>query len=493
MGGSSQKYQILRFHRASDTPSTGELSFDLLIRGTTPTDYETQLDAAIAAFDSRHVDTTLVLGARTLIDWSHTGHTGMESEAEISKSGAQGDTPCSSVRRVTIRVRKPFTQSGFAGRIAGDAVATVDGAEITTLTVSASYTGQPSANTAYAQAIANFATYAGTFQSLIGGTWEQVARPQIRISETAKALCSISAQYRQIIATQAMGVTDNAAIVDPILSISRDTIYPGDFFGLGNVDRFQPVRVSYSCKVARSSTTDLKGLYEGTIKPLLASLVQAIVGGGNVVLVRDSFTPQRYQNVISAQQEWMAQGGGNLLSVSFMRSVSIPSGLTDVAASGSERAAVWVLPTAARPIVQTTILVSRVIGGGGGGGATFGGGSLATGGGVTSGSGGGGNDPIEAIIGPAMGTQLLMMPANAEIGDYTGAGGWRMYKVGLDHALLSHRRIGNAPYDLTVADERLSETVRLFKDPPIGQPDISVLPTLNLGPTGSGGQTGPVP
>jgi hypothetical protein len=484
MGGANvDKWRITAFHSVRDSFRDGLLSFTVRIRGSSPTVYETNHDDLLAACAKRHVDASLVLGDRTLINWSHSGSTGFNSTCDVAKEGGRGDTPRSSWRRVSIRVQKPFAQSGFDGRVEGNASVSEDESEIMSLTVRGTWTAQAGGNAAYTQAAAQYDTFAGSFRTIFGGMWERIGRPQIAVDEDNK-ICSISSVYRQVIFNQSSGTLDNSAIVAPNLRLSRTRVFPGNF-SAAQVQPLVPVRCSFDCAVRRSVTTDLKTLWANTIRPYLIQLILSMPGisrEGALVSDRVSFDFPR--NRLSAELAMDCVGDSDFLALSVSRGIEVLPGISDLGATTSDPWAAYVQQKRATAFMDNTYMVSSIARGSS---------SPLFQGTITNPGSSGGGDPIEAIAGPLPMASLLFRPPLEHLASVPGAGDYKAFRVSISRRVLGVRQIGAPPYSLTVVDQRITERWKLFREPAGGQTPVGSLPSIEVPFLGAGSYSASAP
>lgn len=173
------------------------------------------------------------------------------------------------------------------------------------LTGSYPRTAADTATTVFAGAIAGVQT---ALETALTGTWE---RGPVRYSyDQADKLCAFEVVAEEVGFYQAAGVLNNAAIKGQRLLVARRRLAPGD---VDDATRPLELVVSYEASVARSETTDLKGLYSSTIRPWLIQHAIDVSEASQAALLEDTPVFNYPANRISASLLLQVFGASSVL------------------------------------------------------------------------------------------------------------------------------------------------------------------------------------
>lgn len=137
--------------------------------------------------------------------------------------------------------------------------------------------GATGATATYAAAIAAVLT---TWEGTLGGTWERV-QSRYAVDQTDTVI-DFEWNGLEVIYNQASGALDSAAIKNPQMVVVRRSVAPGDYVG---TKRPTDLVVTYDASIDKSVTQDLKGLWDGTIKPWLVQHARALANSAQAALI----------------------------------------------------------------------------------------------------------------------------------------------------------------------------------------------------------------
>jgi hypothetical protein len=326
IGAASQVYIPDGYFSLTRDYPTGRLEFDVVCRGATHAALQTSVDALVVAFRKIRQDTTVTINSQTVISWSHSSNTGMNSRASLVKAGGQADTALARSYHCVIEVDLPADLSGVSGRQSSSVRVSAGPNSIRTTTITATYTAL-SSNSATAQMLANINTYAGAVKTAVGITaWERTSRDYTYDDQNKTV--TVSDEYLEIKVNQSSAGLDHAAIKQPSLTISRRTFGPGDFRAVpDNVRRLAEVTASFSCQVDVDETLDLDSLWRDTVKPYMVDqTLAAFDGNANASLDSQSPLQEQYGNTLGAELVFSVVDAGSLVRQEWRYSISVATG-----------------------------------------------------------------------------------------------------------------------------------------------------------------------
>lgn len=262
---------IHRFHREH---SLFELTFDVLIRGTSDATFAANCAEMESEFSKRRQLLKMEWGSSTERTLNPTAavNTGLNTYARIDKAGTPGaDTDRSRLYTVTVGGELPSTDT--SGRRDSSLTVTYDPAQGRTVTIKGVWTALTTVEgtAQYAAQIAAFCSSAlGALLPL--GTFELTAQETER--DDQDKVVRFSRTFREMFVAQPGGSLDNASIVAPVLSITRSIEAPGDSGG-GGVKRMETITCHFECWLDKTLSTDLATLWTGTIRPYLTEQVRS--------------------------------------------------------------------------------------------------------------------------------------------------------------------------------------------------------------------------
>lgn len=294
------------------------VSFEVFVRSDTEANFGTNVRNLLSAFRTPRQDLTVVQGSETLLSLSHSSNTGMNAAPRIRKSD-RGNTGRSQRYVVEIDFDEPADLSGTSGRQTATERLTIGSNGVRTITLRGVYTAL-SGNGAKAQYDSAVATYAsGVISALGGGATYELLSEDVQPDDEDKRL-DFSRVYRELIADQSQAGRDHAALKGATMRVRPARVAPGD--SDTTASRLGEISVSYRAAVDKTQSTDLKGLWDGTILPHIAQRVRTLSGASSLALVRSEpdFDPDT--NTIQATMSWMGVLGGNLIESRTERTVT---------------------------------------------------------------------------------------------------------------------------------------------------------------------------
>ncbi|HYE91759.1 MAG TPA: hypothetical protein VEA38_12095, partial [Terriglobales bacterium] len=157
---------------------------------------------------------------------------------------------------------------------------------------------------------ANIGTLLGSIETALTGTWERGESTYEQ--DSSDKFTRFAATATELIHNQSSAGTDHAALKGARITVSRTHLAPGD--ADSSVSRPVELRIAYDTGVDKSVSTNLKGLWNDTIKPYLLSYARGLTNGGPAALTRvtPDFDPTR--NRISATIELLVFEGSSILA-----------------------------------------------------------------------------------------------------------------------------------------------------------------------------------
>ena len=307
LGGSTAR-QITDYTIHEEDYPTGYFECKFVTTAADADAMKTEIDALVTAFRTPRLDLTVKMGDKEILHRWQSDNTGLDTTPIIAKNGDPADTSRSRHFAVRVAYGLPADVVDTDFRKGSDINVSIGANGIRTLTITGTYTansydGTTGAYEQYDDQIAAYALSCITFIDPGGANtrWELIGEPQILRNETNK-VCSFTIIYREIIYAQAIGIVNDPAIVDPMLTFSITRIAPGDSKGLflnsaGNtgqtitasaVVRPNVLTINYSCVLDKNITTDLESKYATTIRPFLLQQAGRYSPGGVLLLVAEN-------------------------------------------------------------------------------------------------------------------------------------------------------------------------------------------------------------
>lgn len=305
--GGSDDYHLTGHYRFIRDYERATLTFEVVVQNDDPDLFLAAEAALVSAFSMPDQTLDVVLGASTRLSFSPAANTGFNTRASARKMAGPDDTARSARYECTVTAELPASLAGRAGRRTSTVNVATSPSGRRTVTISGTYTALGN-RAAREQFAAEVDAYCNGVLSGLGGTWELAGTPQAEADDQDKVI-RFQRVYREILYPQAQGKTDHAAIIDPQVTF-RLTRSSGEFTQeLGTAQPLLELQATYSASVSFDETTDLRTLYEQTIRPYIVAEAARVTGAGAVVVVSESPEYDPGENTVRASLSLMADPG----------------------------------------------------------------------------------------------------------------------------------------------------------------------------------------
>lgn len=312
VGGSSTDFLLHGEYAAKIDQDQGTLEWDTIIVGTSDADFKLNMATFLAAMRDKGQRARVVQGAQTVIDWDPTAtvNTGFQAEPHFETLANSSFTRGNQAHyRCRVVVQLPAdTASLSAGLRDYDVIVKTSPSGVSTAEIRGQYTATV-ATLAIAQYTGNIGTLTSTVKALLGGTWEVVGN-EYQVDDDNTTL-TFRRYMAQPLLNQASGTLDHAAIKNQRLVVTRLDWRPGD--SDASTRRPRKIAVLYEADIDKDQSTDLDGLWDGTIRPWLIEHAKSATGAANVALIKEDASFDGPQNRISGTLEINAYDTGTLL------------------------------------------------------------------------------------------------------------------------------------------------------------------------------------
>ena len=307
LGGDASMHLTGKYGWSGGYPEAS-IRFEVLVQNATRGTFITAEAALIAAFRKPDQDLTVQLGGSNRLVYAQASNTGMNARATARKVGGDEDTANSALYECTVTVQLPADLTGKSGRQQASEELSYTPAGRRVLRIGGTYTALTT-NSATQQYTAAADTYcAAVITDLaLTGLVEKVSEQWTR-DHNNKSL-SFTRTYEEIVYQQGTGATDVAAIKGARLLIARAQLSADASPEYGAAEPPVALVVEYDAFVDKTVTTDLEGLWESTVRPLIVAAA-ATVSGSSPVIVREVPRFDFTDNRISAQVELIATISG---------------------------------------------------------------------------------------------------------------------------------------------------------------------------------------
>ena len=304
-GGTSSIYLLDGPVSITRDYSTTTVTFDVVVVSTSEANFATDCSALETAFRKPFQTLVVTQGSSTLL----TSSSGFDSQASIRKDGSIADTGRSRRYECEVSWQMPADASGYNGRRNSRVELNASATGRQVVSVSGTYTAI-SSNTAREQYEASIGSYATAVLTAIdsSATFELIS--ETATEDTNDKNLDFSRVYQEIIYNQADGTPDNTKIVSQQIQMTRTKISNGSY--AGEAKQLQEIQLTYAAAVDKSQT-DLKGLWENTIKSSLVDYAKNQIDGGVVAVVGDSPTFDPDNNMIQGVLSFMAVGETDII------------------------------------------------------------------------------------------------------------------------------------------------------------------------------------
>lgn len=323
-GQSNASYHLTGKYSYVETQERADLAFEVVVQNEDDVLFLAAEAALLTAYRTPDAALLVVIGGGNRRDLDPADNTGFNARASARKVPGLDNTARSARYACSVSIELPADTAGRAGRRSSSVDVSTSPAGRRSLSITGVYTAL-SNNAARAQFESQVATYAGTVTSGLGGTWELVGTPSAKSDDQNKTI-SFSRAYREVIYHQAQSAMDHPAIVEPRLQIARTRTSAESTRILGSVEALKELQITWSASVAIAVTVDLEALWEGTVRPHLIAEAE-LVGGGAVVVTRETPLFDAGENTIAAAMTVLADSGAKFLRASVDVADSIDMGV----------------------------------------------------------------------------------------------------------------------------------------------------------------------
>lgn len=302
------------------TVSSGytEFSFvaEVVVRNATRATFLASEAALIAAFKLPDQKLEVFLGSTTRHTFDPAVNTGFNARATATRIGDQLNNANMAHYRISVVVQLPADLSGRDGRQTSTVTVESTAAGKRTVVIEGTYTAL-SSNSALAQYTASGATYCDGVITALTGTFNLISQGGslgggFSYDDQNKVL-RFRRVYEEVLYRESLAGGDHASIKGAQINIDRTTPENRGAPGF-SVRPLERLRASYSATIDRS-VTDIAGLYQSTVRPLLLAELQN-VSGGTVVVVGETPSYVPTENLLRVVLDVAADLGGSFYSAS---------------------------------------------------------------------------------------------------------------------------------------------------------------------------------
>ena len=311
---SDASYTLTGKYSLASSYTEATFTFDVVVSNSTRASFLTSEANLIAAYRKPDQTLEVLLGSTDRHDYdpSSSVNSGFNARASCTKLGSVEDTANSARYRCSVTVQLPADLTGRSGRQSSSVSVDADPSGKRTVTIEGVYTALTT-NSATDQYTSAADTYCSSVLSDVGGTYELLTRGGGFAYDDQDKVLRFRRVYREVIYRQGLSGTDVAALKEPRLVITRVTQPNDSAQGFDGVP-LVAMRATYSAFVDKNESTDLAGIYSGTIRPLILAEAN-LVAGGTVVVHRESVDYDRDNNTIACVADLLADVGGTFYQI----------------------------------------------------------------------------------------------------------------------------------------------------------------------------------
>ena len=307
--GGSTAYHLTgvpRFEIEGGSVCRGMMAYQVVVQEATDAAFKTACAALETAYRKRNVRVRLVMtGATTETnpDWDPAAASGFNSVAIATVVGTPGgDTRYSRVYDVVIRVELPTPDS--SGLLDVNVGVSWDASVIRTVAIRGVYRADPGppVRGATDQFTNQIEAVCTSILTTLTGNYERIGQTTDR--DRVDKNIAFTRTYLELVANQSTATLDVPAIVKHTIAVERLWPQPGDS-GAG-VKRLEEFSVKFSCNVDKTVTTDIDGLWTGTILPYLKAVFVAHASPKQYGIVAQQYSMAPQQSVLQAELRILA-------------------------------------------------------------------------------------------------------------------------------------------------------------------------------------------
>jgi hypothetical protein len=331
VGGSTAR-RIDGGYSLTETGDRVQCEYSFFVIASSAADFKSQVAAVEAAFASQRETLTIKLDSQTIHTFAPTDGTGQDAFVTLEKGIDEGDTARS--RRYTVRVDMGRDTTGSSnGAREVTVTTTFDLSRRRQIEIAGEWVGG-SGGTASARYSAGIEARVTSIMTSLNVTVYELCDEQIE-TNTQNTICRFKRIYDEILFGQPTGgPVDHPAIVRQTFVITRHEsaqaegggVSAGTLIGSGNRGgstqavkpkgngRATTVKCDYQCNVRFDKSTDLKGLWDGTIKGAILTRARAIFASDVVAILDESVSFDQDYNTIKATILAQVASKGDVLS-----------------------------------------------------------------------------------------------------------------------------------------------------------------------------------
>ena len=311
--GAGTSYHLHGVHIVEQDYTSLTVEFQVFCHNDTLATFVSDCTALEAAFRAPNGDLKIELGASTYLDVTQAGNTGMLAQPRIEKAGEDADSNNSRIYDVSVRIVLPADESGKDGRRSASVSVTEDGAEILTLDITADYTAL-SGNDALAQAQSAFPTYVTAQQAAVDATatWDELTGRTYTYDSDDK-ICTARASYRSLVANETTAGLNSTTLQGVEMAVRTTTSASQVDSGSGAKPLLE-ILVSFSCRVRSSQSTDLRSVWENTVRPHMIAQARSLSGANTVAAISQRPFLDTQSNSIQATMRFVARGASSVIA-----------------------------------------------------------------------------------------------------------------------------------------------------------------------------------
>lgn len=310
--------------------TTGTLTFQLLIAASSNSAFVTERNAVEVAFSTPRGALLVTLGGNTHLDLDPADFTGFNATSEIAEvAGSPYNTSRSRLYDVTISVELPADLSGQSGLGECRISRSYTPARKATITLEGFYTavasGTVNARDQYDASKAGlFTTKSGASDLDDSATYEKTFE-EASTNDT-NTRCTFRLVYEEVIVNQSVGTLNDSEICKPSLKITRsqssenspedkgavtgepaNARTPG---GPGPGKAKPPVTLTavFECWIDKTASTNPQVKWTSKVRPWVLQQIRTHAVNGQLAVVEESPSFDRYENKITATVRAVAFG-----------------------------------------------------------------------------------------------------------------------------------------------------------------------------------------
>uniref|UniRef100_A0A6H1ZEP4 Uncharacterized protein n=1 Tax=viral metagenome TaxID=1070528 RepID=A0A6H1ZEP4_9ZZZZ len=269
--------------------------------------------AAETALRIYNADLTVSFGGSAMYSYKHSDNTGLLTRPTLRKISNVTENDTLRFYNFSISCQLPANKTSYNYRREGKISTSYDSSRRRSISFSGVYTSG-GANTALQNYTAYAKTWANTFLTAFGGTFELVSEsPNI---EQENKILNFSLVYREILAKQSEANLNESAIVDANCNYAVNLVQKTGISPDYEQIPLTTVSVTYSARIDSeliTSETDVEDIYRTTVRPwivkhafLVLGLDNFVQSGQNYVIESENYSINPHNYVVSGRLSFNA-------------------------------------------------------------------------------------------------------------------------------------------------------------------------------------------